>query len=100
MMQIQNLINFKTICQLDLANSFGPDGEASYGQIAAYGGIDETVLKRILRYAMTLRMFCEPRKDVVAHTARSILFRKQQIKDFMENGLEEMIPAALKVGDA
>jgi len=85
------------IRRFDLANSFAPGDEASFAQIAKYAGLSESVTKSLLRHAMTMRIFCEPRKGVVAHTARSILFRETQIQNFIGTGLEEMTPAALKV---
>lgn len=86
------------IRQFDLANSFAPGDETSFAQIAEYAGLSEAVTRSLLRHAMTMRIFCEPRKGIVAHTALSVLFREQRILNFIGTGLDEMTPAALKVG--
>lgn len=47
------------------------DGDVSYTEIAAQTGLDETNAKRLIRHAMTNRIFTEPRPGYVAHTAAS-----------------------------
>ncbi|KAK6373984.1 uncharacterized protein PV06_02840 [Exophiala oligosperma] len=42
-----------------------------FSDIAEDAGVDEGLLRRILREAMTNRIFCEPRVGFVAHTAAS-----------------------------
>lgn len=85
------------IRRFDMANSFDPGEEASFAQVAKHAGLSESVAKSLLHHAMTMRIFCEPRKGVVAHTALSVLFRDQQVLNFLGAGLEEMVPAALRV---
>ncbi|TVY36627.1 O-methyltransferase [Lachnellula occidentalis] len=96
----QNLVSMNAICRFDMANSFEPGEETSFPQIAKHAGLSEAVTKSLLRHAMTLRIFCEPKKGVVAHTARSVLFREPQIQNFISTGLEEMTPATLRTVDA
>jgi hypothetical protein len=51
------------------------EGAVSYADIAAATGLDETNAKRIIRHAMTNRIFTEPRAGYVAHTAASRVLR-------------------------
>ena len=86
------------IRRFNIANSFVPGEERTFAQISADTGLSRSMVKRILRHAMTFRVFKEPREGVVAHTARSALLRSQEAVDFIAVGLEEMDPAALRVG--
>ncbi|TVY30375.1 O-methyltransferase [Lachnellula hyalina] len=97
---VQNLVSMNAICRFDMANSFAPGEETSFAQMAKHAGLSETVTKSLLRHAMTIRIFCEPKKGVITHTARSALFREPKIQNFIRTGLEEMTPAALRTLDA
>lgn len=56
-----------------------------------------SVLRRILRYAMTKHIFHEPEKGYVAHTAPSkALMQMPFIDDWLGMTCEEMWPAATK----
>lgn len=81
----------------DIAKHVPLDREASYADIATRTGQDETNIRRLIRHAITNRVFCEPREGFVAHTAASIVFTKdQQMVDW--NGLnnEEIFGSASK----
>lgn len=90
-------MSLNAVRRFDFANSFDPGDEATFAHIARYAGLSESVTKSLLHHAMTMRIFQEPRKGVVAHTARSMLLREKRILNFIETGMEEMNPAALKV---
>ena len=52
----------------------------------------------MLRHAMTKRIFREPQKGVVAHTAASrLLAQDPAFADYVDIGLGEMWPAASQV---
>ncbi|KAH6663535.1 S-adenosyl-L-methionine-dependent methyltransferase [Halenospora varia] len=87
----QNLISLNAICRFNLANSFAPRDEASFSQMAEYSGLGEAVTKSLLHHAMTLRIFCEPRKGIVAHTARSVLFREQGYQELRWDWVNEIL---------
>jgi hypothetical protein len=80
--------------RFDMANSFAPGEEASFAQVSKHAGLSESVTKSLLHHAMTLRIFCEPRKGVVAHTALSVLFRDQQVLNFLDTA-PSIVSAAL-----
>ena len=85
------------IRQFGLADSFAPNEQATFAQIAKYAGLGESITRSLLRHAMTMRIFSEPRKGIVAHTSRSVLFREKQFLNFISTGFEEITPAALQV---
>lgn len=69
-----NMSSLQAISRFDIASKFPIHEEISYEQLAERCGILQHDLKRCLRYAMTFhRVFREPRKGFVAHTAASRL---------------------------
>ena len=76
-------------------------GEATFAEIALSSGLTEDQVRRILRHAMTYRIFQEPRKGVVAHTGASKLLAEDDlISNFVGMVSSEIWPATLRVGDA
>jgi 6-hydroxytryprostatin B O-methyltransferase len=61
----------------------------------------ESRLVRLLRFAMTARLFCEPRPGFVAHTANSALWlRTPQISDWVRFNLEDAARGSTRVVDS
>lgn len=54
---------------------------------------------RIIRHAVTMRIFCEPEPGTVAHTKASRILGSPEITDWTLAGTEELGPAAGKVKD-
>lgn len=66
--------SLQAINRFEIASKFAINEEISYERLAERCGIFEHDLRRILRYAMTFhRVFREPKKGFVAHTAASRL---------------------------
>ncbi|KAF2466142.1 putative O-methyltransferase [Lindgomyces ingoldianus] len=68
---------------------------ASYSSIAESCGVNEAVLRRLFHYAMTNRLFTEPKPGYVAHTPMSrLLLSDSDAFDALGMTLEEMMPAS------
>ncbi|KIW10106.1 hypothetical protein PV08_11066 [Exophiala spinifera] len=82
--------------------SFVPlEGARSFSDVAKDAGVDEGHLRRMLREAMTNRIFCEPRVGLVAHTAASsALIRDKGTLNWVGYTLEDSFPASAKVVEA
>ncbi len=77
------------------------DGQKKFADVAKDAGVDEGRLKRVLRQAMTNRIFCEPRVGFVAHTAASsALVRDKGTLNWVGYTLGESFPASAKVVEA
>jgi 6-hydroxytryprostatin B O-methyltransferase len=75
--------------------------EMSFGDIAAKVGLSESRLIRLLRYAMTMRLFCEPRPGFVAHTAASAAWlRTPYLSAWIAYNMEERVPGSIRFIDA
>lgn len=99
-LQFQNeiFIALRAIYRFKLANSF-PDGkdEATFEEISQRSGLSVSYVRRIIRHAITYRIFCEPRKGTVAHTAASLYFASNSsMREWVGMVCEEMWPAASK----
>jgi len=89
------------VCAFDIAKHVPLDGEASYAAIAKATGQDETNIRRVIRHAITNRIFREPRDGFVAHTAASAVFVKdQQMADWSGLCSIEFFGAAAKTVEA
>ena len=91
-------ITLHAIYRFGLANSFPDDkDEATFEEISQRTGLCVSHVQRILRHAITHRIFCEPQKGVVAHTAASkYLATNPLMHEWVGMVYEEMWPAASK----
>ncbi|KAI4127458.1 MAG: hypothetical protein LQ338_003181 [Usnochroma carphineum] len=75
--------------------------EISFTDIAAKLGLPEYRVHRILRHAMTFRIFREPRPGYVAHTGPSAAFvQNPLLNDWVSFNLDEVWPADTKLAEA
>ncbi|MCJ1261072.1 hypothetical protein MMC22_000936 [Lobaria immixta] len=70
--QHNSLISLQAIYRFGLATSL-PAGskETSFAEIASMSGVEEQMVRRILRHAAAQHIFQEPRNGFIAHTAAS-----------------------------
>ncbi|KAJ4371312.1 hypothetical protein N0V83_004529 [Neocucurbitaria cava] len=83
-----------------LADKVPLHGEASFEDIAQDTPLTTDMTARLLRHAMTMRIFRETSPGIVAHTAASRTLHKSAANDWLQAGTAEMWPAAVKVGKA
>ena len=92
------MIALQAIYRFKLANAF-PDNksEATFEEISQQSGLSVSHTRRILRHAITHRIFREPRKGTVAHTAASLyLVTNPSMREWVGMVSEEMWPTATK----
>ena len=97
-LQPEILITLQAIYRYKLANTI-PSGkdEATFEEISQRSGLTVPHVRRILRHATTYRIFCEPRKGTIAHTAASLyLATNPSMREWIGMVTEEMWPAASK----
>jgi hypothetical protein len=79
------------------------DGSASYSEISRATLLPESIVRRILRHAMTSKLFAEtaPESDRVVHTAATAYVAKNPIvRSWIAHNLEEVEPACGKLPEA
>lgn len=74
-------------------------GQVSFADIAKQTPLTEQMVGRILRHAMTMRIFHEPQPGMVAHTKVSKILADPVTNNWLRVGTEEMWPASAKVSD-
>lgn len=95
-----NSICFQAIARFGIANMIPPGGRVAFETIAKQAGLSEDMTRRLLRHAMTMRVFCEPEPGMVSHTAASKMLSNPGMSDWLRVGTEEMWPASVKTLDA
>ena len=98
MIQHLDTMTLQAIHRLDLAKYVPIHGSATFEEIAAYAQIDEPVMCRLLRFAMTNHIFHEEPVGVVRHT----LLSRRLAEDSVVRGavgmlVEESYPGSAKV---
>ena len=92
------MMGLQAINRFKIAEKFPQDrDQVSYAELSQSTGLQESQLRRLLRQAMTKRIFQEPTKDYVAHTAASKMLTKPYVHDWIGWSCEEAWPAATKV---
>ncbi|KAK7743303.1 hypothetical protein SLS62_010675 [Diatrype stigma] len=78
----------------------GSVGQTTFASIAKQTGLPEQMVKRLLRHAMTMRVFREPEPNSVAHTQASKILTETNMAHWLASGTEDMWPAAVRMVDA
>jgi hypothetical protein len=74
------------------------DGSISYQDLSQKVGVDEDVIRRIMRYAITKHIFREVDGGKTAHSATSkMLVESPMMMEWIGMVCEEMWPAATQV---
>ena len=91
----------QVIVRLNIATSFPIQKETSLASISSACGLDEPILRRILRHAMTRHIFKEARKGYVVHMAASrLLAEDSQLRDWVGASTDELWQAASQTVNA
>ncbi|KAK0663249.1 O-methyltransferase gsfB [Lasiodiplodia hormozganensis] len=76
------------------------DRDISFDDLATAVNVDVVNVKRIVRHAITNRVFCEPRPGYVAHTAASMALLDPTMNDWVGLCSSDFFPAAARTVDA
>ena len=96
-----DLAVLKWINQHNIASHVPLESSISYSDLAKSANVEEEVLKRVVRFGITLGIFIEQSKDKVAHTALSAVFVKYPLlKSWISFCTEESSISAIKLPEA
>ncbi|CAG8950964.1 hypothetical protein HYFRA_00006361 [Hymenoscyphus fraxineus] len=90
----------QAICRYGIASMVPVGGKISFADIAKETPLTEQTVARLLRHAMTMRIFQEPTPGFVSHTKFSKILINPTTNDWLRAGTEEMWPASTKVLEA
>lgn len=85
------------IARFGIAGMVPSGGQVAFEDIAQQTRLSEDMIRRILRHAVTMRIFCEPEPGMIAHTTASKVFTSPLMNDWLRVGTEELWPASVKV---
>ncbi|KAI0900092.1 S-adenosyl-L-methionine-dependent methyltransferase [Annulohypoxylon nitens] len=95
------LISQQAITRFGLAHSFPVGGEATFAEIACATGMNEVLIRRIIRHAIMKDIFTEPCPGVVRHNAVSRLLAEDHvIHDWVGASTDDMWQAASQTCNA
>ncbi|KAI0192154.1 O-methyltransferase-domain-containing protein [Astrocystis sublimbata] len=95
-----NMVPFQFISHLGIAELVPLGGQTSFQKIAAKTGLDEVIIRRVLRHAITMRVFHEPEPGIVAHTNISRAITDSSLNDWLKTASRDLWPAATKTFEA
>jgi hypothetical protein len=72
-------------------------GLSSFKEIGEKTGLDEVIVRRLLRHAITMRVFQEPEPGMVAHNKNSKAIIDPSINDGLKTTSQDLWPTATKV---
>ncbi|KAI1850095.1 hypothetical protein JX266_004474 [Neoarthrinium moseri] len=84
-----NAISIDAICRFHIADIVPPGGQVSFGEIAEKMGLEEQLVRRLLRHAMSMHILKEPESGMVAHTKMSKYFTLPYVNDWISFGAQE-----------
>ncbi|KAB8360730.1 hypothetical protein FH972_024465 [Carpinus fangiana] len=89
----QNAAVLRFMYRFDVPHNVPFEGSISFDELAKKVGADVDILRRVTRFAYTLRLFSEPTPDHVAHTNFSYLLAKESdMWDMLGHSTEDMFP--------
>ncbi|QQK40505.1 Sterigmatocystin 8-O-methyltransferase [Penicillium digitatum] len=92
-----HLVSLHFIQQFNVAQLVPTSGGAiTFAALADQCGLPEADVCRLLRHAMTIRIFDEPRDNEVVHTRASMLLREEGIHGWIGSTCENAWPGATK----
>ncbi|KAK4207347.1 6-hydroxytryprostatin B O-methyltransferase [Rhypophila decipiens] len=92
-----NAVSFQAIARYNIAAMIPPHRSTSFTDIGSRTGLGTQMTSRLLRHAMTMRIFHEPTPGTVSHTRASRMLASPEMNAWMRIGTEEMWPAATKM---
>ncbi|PYI15624.1 hypothetical protein BO99DRAFT_245893 [Aspergillus violaceofuscus CBS 115571] len=95
-----HLIALHFIQQFNIAHLVPPTGTISFAALSAQCHVPEADVRRLLRHAMTIRVFDEPAENEVAHTRASMLLRQEGIHGWIGSTCANSWPGATRVSSA
>ncbi|UDD63752.1 hypothetical protein AFCA_011013 [Aspergillus flavus] len=91
-----NLIALHFIQQFNIGHLVPPDGTITFSTLSAQCNVPEADVRRLLRHAMTIRVFDEPAESEVAHTRASMLLRQEGFHGWIGSTCANSWPGATR----
>ncbi|KAI3390910.1 hypothetical protein diail_8422, partial [Diaporthe ilicicola] len=97
---VANVVSIDSIVRFKILEMIPPGGQVSFDEIAKKTNLDKRLIRRLLRYAISMRILTEPEPDVVAHTKTSKFLAIPYIGAWVAFESHDTWPAIPRVGEA
>jgi hypothetical protein len=97
---ITNMVSIGAVARYHIAETIPVGGKISFEDIAKQVGLSVMMTRRLIRHAMTMRIFSEPEPGMVAHTKASRFMTIPDINAWVQVASREGWPASTKIADA
>ncbi|CAG9983505.1 unnamed protein product [Clonostachys byssicola] len=97
---IPNMVGIDAISRYNIAGMVPHGGQISFAEISERTGMDKGLVRRLMRHAMSMRIFREPEPEMVAHTKISKYLSIPYINAWASFEGRDTWPAATRVMDA
>ncbi|KAJ4420448.1 hypothetical protein N0V82_004324 [Gnomoniopsis sp. IMI 355080] len=95
------LVSQQAVARFELAKAFPVGGEITFGELAATVGLGETYIRKLVRHAITQKIFTEVRPGVIAHSACSRLIAEDEtVSSYLRFKTDDLWHAAFHLCDA
>ncbi|KAH9884618.1 S-adenosyl-L-methionine-dependent methyltransferase [Xylariomycetidae sp. FL2044] len=96
-----DVLSLQAITRFRLAHLIPVGAEVAFSEIAQASGLREATVRQVLRHAVVMNIFCEPRPGLVAHNAASrLLLEDQTMHDWAGANTNELWQAAAHTCEA
>ncbi|KAF2785515.1 hypothetical protein K505DRAFT_369120 [Melanomma pulvis-pyrius CBS 109.77] len=97
---ISNLVGIDAVARYHIPDIIPANGQITFNEMAENTGLQKNTVRRILRHAMSMRIFKEPEPEVVAHTKISKFLTILYINGWVEFESRDTWPATTRIVDA
>jgi hypothetical protein len=91
------MVGIDAISRYNIASMVPHGGQISFAEISERSGLDKGLVRRLLRHAMSMRIFREPEPEMVAHTKISSFLSIPYINAWASFEGRDTWPAATRV---
>ncbi|KAK7745610.1 hypothetical protein SLS62_009788 [Diatrype stigma] len=97
---VANVVSIDSIVRFKILDMIPSGGQVSFEEIAEKTNLDKRLIRRLLRYAISMRILTEPEPDMVAHTKTSKFLAIPYISAWATFESHDTWPAIPRVGEA
>jgi hypothetical protein len=98
--QIENLVTIDGLCRYKIPDMVPVGGSMTFDEISEKTGVAKYAVRRLVRHAITMRIFEEPEHEVVAHSKISKFLTLPYINGWVQFEAQDTWPANTRVSRA
>ncbi|KAF2820840.1 putative Sterigmatocystin 8-O-methyltransferase [Ophiobolus disseminans] len=97
---IENLVTIDGVCRYKIPDMIPAGGKITFDEISEKTGLAKYAVRRLVRHAITMRIFDEPEHEVITHSKVSKFLTIPQINGWVEFEARDVWPANARIIDA